>query len=309
MKYSNELKVGIAVIVSLLILFFGIRYFQDVPLFSGSYELQTAFADANGLVNGNPVRINGVPVGAVDEIRLNTEAQRVEVLFHVENGLVIPEGSTTRLSGLAAFGTVMLDITLGPSGNPAIPEGGFVPSASADGLDQIISQAPELVGRADTLLLGATAALNEVEVMLSNPQSDLRQMLVAIEASATSLERLLRLEQRRLGSALESVDTLATTLSSFTTQNQDSLAQVIANLNSTLAQVNGNLAALETTTANLDLMLTKINQGEGTLGLLVNDPRLYNRLDSTAASLNALLLDIQRNPKRYLEDLRLVDVF
>lgn len=309
MKYGNELKVGTAVILSLIILFFGIRYFQDVPLFSGSYELHTAFSNADGLVNGNPVRINGVPVGSVDRVRLNTEQQRVDVYFHVENGLRIPEGSTTKLAGLAAFGTVMLDITLGPPGNPPLEAGGFLSSSSSDALGDIMSQAPQLVGRVDTLLTGATSTLGEVEGLLANPQSDLRQMLVAIEASAASLDRLLRMEQRRIASTLESVDTLASSLSSFTQNNQDSLSLVVQNLNSTLTQLNTNLATLESTTANLDVLLTKINQGQGTLGLLVNDPGLYHRLDSTAATLNGLLLDIQRDPKRYLKDLKLVDVF
>ena len=308
MKYSNELKVGVAIVLAIVIFIVGLRFFQDIPVLAGSYDLFTTFDDAGGLVSGNPVRISGVPIGAVERVFLD-ETGQVRVRFHVDEGTAIPQGSTTSISGIAAFGSVYLDLNLGPPSNPPVDPGATLPSEGADLLGDLSEQAPELIVRADSLLLGATRTFDEAGTLLANPQGDLRQTLVAIQGSADALERLLRLEQRRIASTLESVDTLATSLAELTTENQDSLAQVVANLNNTLDQLSRNLAALETTTDNLDQILTKVNTGEGTLGLLVNDPGLYYRMDSTLLSLDQLLKDVQQNPKRYLKDLRLVDVF
>ena len=76
-----------------------------------------------------------------------------------------------------------------------------------------------------------------------------------------------------------------------------------------LDRLDRTLASLESTTAGIDAIVSKIEQGEGTLGLLVNDPSLYHQLDSTLTTLNRILLDFERDPKRYLKDLKLVDVF
>lgn len=309
MKYGNELKVGIAVVAAIIIFIVGVRYFQDLPIFSGTLGLYTTFENADGLVVGNPVRVNGVNVGRVNEVRLRPETRNVLVRFQVDRELQIPEGSTTRVSGLNALSNVYVEIDLAPPGNPSVTEGDTLSSQQEDFLGDVVSQAPRFINRADSLLGSATTTLNTAEQLLARPESDLRQTLVAIGSTAQTIDQLLRAEQQRLASTLESVDTLATSLSDLTTGNKDSLSLAVQRLNASLNQLESNLAALEQTTATLDAILQKVNQGQGTLGLLVNDPGLYHRLDSTTTNLNRLLVDFQQNPKRYLKDLKLVEVF
>jgi phospholipid/cholesterol/gamma-HCH transport system substrate-binding protein len=308
-KYGNELKVGIAVIVAIIIFIVGIRYFQDLPIFSGTLGLYTTFENADGLVVGNPVRVNGVGVGRVNDVRLRPETRNVVVHFQVDRDLRIPEGSTTRVSGLNALSNVYIELDLAPPSNPPVAAGDTLRSRQEDFLGNVINRAPRFINRADSLLGSATSTLNTAEQLLARPESDLRQTLVAIGSTAQTVDQLLRAEQQRLASTLESVDTLATALSDLTTGNEDSLSMAVQRLNTSLTQLDRNLAALEQTTATLDAILAKIDQGEGTLGLLVNDPGLYHRLDSTTTNLNRLLVDFQQNPKRYLKDLKLVEVF
>ena len=103
-----------------------------------------------------------------------------------------------------------------------------------------------------------------------------------------------------------SVDSLAGSLN---TLARDSLTATVGNVNQLLARIDRNMASLETATASLSAILGKIDQGQGTLGKLVNDDALYTRLDSTLINLNRILLDFEQNPKKYLKDLKLVDVF
>ncbi|NBC15691.1 MAG: MCE family protein [Bacteroidetes bacterium] len=309
MKYGNELKVGIAVVLSIIVFIVGVRYFQDLPIFSGTLELYTTFENADGLIVGNPVQINGVRVGRVNEVRLRPETRNVLVRFQVDRDLQIPEGSTTRVSGLSALSSVSVVINLADARRSAVSAGDTLTSDQTDVLGNLVDQAPRLVHRADSLFGSATTTLNTAEQLLARPESDLRQTLVAIGTTARTVDQLLRTEQQRLASTLESVDTLATSLADFSTTNQDSLSLAVQRLNRSLTQLERNLTALEQTTTTLDAILQKVNQGEGTLGLLVNDPGLYHRLDSTTTQLNRLLVDFQQNPKRYLKDLKLVEVF
>ena len=308
MRFSNELKVGVAIVLAAVIFFVGVRYFEDIPIFSGTYTLYTVFEDASGLIAGNPVRINGVTVGQVERVRLNFEERAAVVQFHLDKNVRIPTGSTAAVKGIEALGSMRLDIDLRPS-TTAYAAGDTLPSAPPSSLEQLVDQAPAYADRADSLLQSANAAFSEAEVLLGSPQSDLNRTLRAAAGSAAALERLIRSEQQRLASVLESVDTLAVSLNAVATDNSDSLAVAISNLNRVLNRFSQNLDALEGTTASLDLMLAKINQGEGTLGLLVNDPSLYTRLDTTLATLQFILDDFQNNPRRYLKDLTLIEVF
>ena len=76
MKYANELKVGLAVIVTAAIFYFGLRFFKDIRLFKGTYDLQTLVSEARGLISGNAVRVQGVKVGAVKDVRYDQSVAR-----------------------------------------------------------------------------------------------------------------------------------------------------------------------------------------------------------------------------------------
>ena len=307
MNYSNELKVGVAVVVAALVFIFGVRYFADLPIFGGRYALATAFEEAGGLVTGNDVRINGVKVGTVGDVRLDIAEREVAVAMSLDGDVAVPEGSYAEIGGISALGTIYVEITLGSG--PPLPEGSTIPGQSSDLLGQLTDRAPELLGDVDTLLGGAGATFSEVQRLLSSPESDLRQTLAALRSSAGTLERLLRTERATISRVLANADTLSAGLAAFTSESGDSLTQAVQSLSGTLDQLDRSLAQLETTTASLDRLLAKINEGEGTLGRLVNDPSLYAKLDSAATNVNRILEDFEANPGRYLRELRLVDVF
>lgn len=308
MTFSNELKVGVAFVVATIIFIIGVRYFEDIPIFSGTDQYYSVFNNANGLIAGNPVRVNGVKIGSVEEVALDREHSGVRVVFKIDEGVRMPEGTTAQVSGISALGSVFLSIALG-NGDTLIEPGERVPAASSMGLGDLMDRAPALVNNVDTLLVNANATLEEAQTLLESPQSDVRRALTSIQGAANSLDRLLRAERANLSSALRGVQEATTSISTFTETNQDSLAAAIQNINQALVRLDRNLASLETTTATLNGIMLKVDRGEGTLGMLVNDPSLYQHMDSTMLTLNGLLLDVKRNPKRYLKDLRLVDVF
>ena len=304
MKYSNELKIGVAIVLSAIVFYVGIRYFRDLPIFSGTYEFQTTFADAAGLVSGNAVRINGVNVGSVNRVTLQDGAAMIN--FTVSTDVAMTHGSVASIGGFGLLGVVRLDIQLGPPDTTLHQPGDFIPSTTEEGLDQLIEEAPDIVGRADSLIIGATETLGAARTLMADPQSDLLQTLNAIQGSANALNTLLRAEQDRIAGVLEGVESLTGSLN---TLAQDSLTATVANVNQLLDRLDRNMEALETTTASLNMLLDKLNQGQGTLGQLINEDSLYTELHTTIGNLNRILLDFEQNPKKYLKDLKLVDVF
>ncbi len=310
MQYSNELKVGAALVLAAIVAFAGIRFFQNVPLFGSSYTLYAEFEDAGGLSPGNPVRMKGVKIGSVEEVRLDSKSQTVHVRMQMSRGSRIPEGSHARVSGISALGGVQISILPGPQDNPEISPGSTL-SAPPEGstLKQLTAQAPALASKADSVLTGANLTLAGLNQQLQNPDSDLRQTLTSLRKMSGDLEQVTSAEKDNIRQLLQNLERLSSDLQSFTGENGDSLDVAVQRLNQSLSRLNRSLSSFEKTTATLDTITTKLNQGKGTAGRLVNDPSLYMKLDSAATNANSLMEDFQKNPNRYLEDMTLVKVF
>lgn len=317
MKYGNELKVGLAIVVTVILFYVGFRFFQDLPLFGGNYELRTRLDDASGLVVGNPVRISGVKVGSVEAVRLDDQKRHVVVTFSVDRDIAIREGARAKATGIGALGGVQLTLVPGPPSAPPLEPGSLVPSAQGGGvLDELSDRAPRLLSRTDSVLAGANVALGEASQLLNDPDSDLRLTLQSLRTTTTTLSRILRNQEASLARTLANADSasqdlsrIASDLSAFTGENGDSLDAAVQNLNRVLNRLDRNLAGLEATTQSLDAITAKINRGEGTLGKLVNDDGLYVKLDSAATSFNQILADFEKHPGRYLRELTILELF
>ncbi|PSQ97099.1 MAG: MCE family protein [Bacteroidetes bacterium SW_9_63_38] len=310
MQYSNELKVGAAIVIAVFVAFAGIRFFQDVPLFGSSYTLYAEFDNANGLVSGNPVRMKGVKVGSVEGVRLNPETQTVRVRMTLERGPHVPKGSQATVSGISALGGVYVNILPGPTGNPQLASGATLQSPeSTSAISQLKSRAPALAGKADSVLAGANTTIAVLNRLLQDPDSDLRRTLSSLRKMSGDLSDLTGSEKSTLRTLIRNLEGVSSDLETFTGENSDSLDLAVRRLNSSLDRLNKSLASFQNTSAKLDRIATKLNQGEGTAGRLINDPSLYMKLDSAATQTNRLLLDFQDDPARYLEDMTLVKVF
>jgi phospholipid/cholesterol/gamma-HCH transport system substrate-binding protein len=310
MKYSNEIKVGLSIIVAIGVFFVGFRFFQDIPLFQERYTMQVEFEDAGGIVQGNPVRMKGVSIGTVQSVTLDQQEQVVRVRFRVDDDVPIPEGSYAEVTGFSALSGVRLSITPGPPGNPRLPPGSTLPGPpEGDILERLSDQAPVLATKTDSLLSNANVSMRALSRQLKNPESDLRRTLQALNGTMQNVETITQENQQNLRKTIDNLQAITRDLKGFTSENGDTLGVAVRRLNRSLASLETSLNSLETTTASLDTLTTKMNRGDGTIGRLVNDPGLYNKLDSAAARTNRLLLDVQRNPSRYLEDMTLMRVF
>lgn len=309
MKYSDELKVGIALVVAALVFVLGLRYFQDLPLFETTDSYYTLVENAAGLSAGSAVRVSGVPVGAVRRVRYAPEARQVRVDFNVEKSVNITEGSHVAIAGLSQLGDVKMDLTLGPAENDLIAQGELVPSQEDDLFGDLAERAPTLFNRTDTVLVGLNRVLGGISQQLDRPDSDLRRTLQSLEETSTTVDRLLETEQQRLAATLDSVAVLTGSLNRLVDTGEQNLDPTLQETRQLIQRLNRNLDSVESSTDRLDAILTKVENSEGTLGLLVNDPALYHRMDSTLTRVNTLIEDFQTNPRRYLQELKLIEIF
>ena len=310
MQYSNELKVGAAIILAAVAAVLGVRFFQDLPLFGDSYPMYAEFEEAGGLVGGNPVRMRGVSVGTVGDVRLDQETQTVRVRLRLNEGVRIPQGSHAQVSGFSGLGGVHVAISPGPRDNPPLPPESTL-SSPPEGtvLERITEQGPILASKADSVLTNTNTTLAALSEQLQNPDSDLRQALAATKNITGDLESVTDSEKETIRALIQNLESVSSELDGFMARNSDSLDVTVQRLNQSLNRLNRSLASFEQTSATLDTIANKLNDGDGTAGRLLNDPGLYMKLDSAATRTNSLLRDFQEDPGRYLNDMTLVKVF
>lgn len=317
MNYSNEIKVGVAIVLTALILFFGIRFLAGLPFFGTGYQLYAVFDDTEGLASGNPVDVSGVQIGTVESVQLLPGARAALATLAITSDTDLPRGTSARIGGFSALGDVSVSLRPGPTGNPALGDGDtLITRPSSDIVNMVQDNAERIFGNVDTLLIGASGTFKNVDDLLNRPDSDLRATLAALRQTAETTNRLIASQRQQIAATLaslqaatEGVSTLTTSANTFADENADSLAVTIQHLNRVLATADASLDSFAATSAELDAVLAKLNSGEGTLGMMLNDPTLYNNLNTAATNLNQLVADFQADPKRYLKDLRLVDVF
>lgn len=310
MKYSKETAVGASIVLAAIILVLGVRFLEDLPLFRGTYDLNTSFQSVDGLTQGSSVQVNGVRVGAVEAVTLDPAGENVHVRFHLEEGIRVPEGSYATIGGIAALASLHMQVHLGPPGNEPIPDGGFIPGQrEGDILGLVTEQGPRLAGQVEDVLTSANQALEGAEVLIEGARGNVGPTLVALREATEALAQTIRAEQANISSTMRNLESFSQDMSGFSESGADTLTQAVNRLNRSMAQLEVSLTSLESTTATLDEILAKINTGDGTLALLLNDPSLYVKMDSTLSTLNTILEEFRSDPEKFLQHMELVDLF
>ena len=336
---TNEIKVALAVLLSAVVLFIGVRFLSGQPLFGAGYEVVVVFEDAQGLTAGAIVRLNGVRVGDVTSVELGPNARSVLVTLGIDGGVEIPRGSTVQTSGLSALGEVNVEITPpqgAGAGRPIAAGDTLLASSTPDIFDLIAGESNSLTARADTALIGAVNTFTTLDEILQNSGGDIEAVLAQLRFLTQATTTLIRDERQRIDRTFASLEAAAANASAVSDRvgrdvtdlsvvvgndvvatsgtvralaetNADSVTAAVNNLSSALRRADGQLEQLTALTAQLASLTagldSTLNSPTGTAGLLLTDPSLYYNANAAAAALQQLLQDLQTDPGRYLREL------
>ncbi len=287
-KQRAEIWLGLLVIVAAVLLTWGYFWLTGQPLGERGYDVIVLLPDAEGLKRGDRVQLAGVEVGSVRNLRLVTPEQVAVTLF-IQRGVRLPRDSRALLQSVGVFGDQVIALQPGTSTTPAA-EGDTLATGVSTGL---IELAGELGDEARTLL-------SQLERLLADTTIDqLHGGVAALPGTMRGLERLIRDNGDEFAAMSRSLRQTAETLNQ--AMSGADVDQAVADLRATASTLAETADVLLETAESLASVTDKIDRGEGTLGLLVNDPGLYEDLRSTTRSLGSLSQDIQQNPGRYLK--------
>ena len=299
---KKNVLIGLTVVVSICILYWGIEYLKGINLLKPANFYYAKFEKVNGLTVASPVTVNGFKVGQVREITYDYDTNQISVELSFEKGLKIPDGSTITFSN-ELLGAAALQLNLGASKTyrevgsviPTQMQGGLMDKVGNDMMPALVSILPKV-----------DSIVGSVNQILANP---------AIAASVTRCDAITR----ELAASSAQLTELMASLNKAIPGMVHNANGVLANANAltgdlrtttgNLNTITGNLKELpldttlnriNATLANVQRLTTKLNNENSSLGMLLNDKKLYQNATSTVASLDSLLQDVKKHPKKYV---------
>lgn len=306
MKLSNEVKVGILVTISIAALIFGINYLKGKDFFSSNNKYYAVYEDVDGLVKSNSIILNGFKIGQVSDLRfLPDKTGRMMATLMINADVFIPRNSVAKIISSDLFGSKVVQIVLGET-TDAANDGDTLISETELGLGAQImpvkDKAEQLIVSIDSLSVALREILSpKTRKNLSNAIENLNKTFANLEHASVGIDQLVTAEQSKLNKILGNVESISLNLKN----NNDRIANILKNfsqISDTLAkaQLASTINNANKTLAEASAVISKINQGQGSIGLLLKNDSLYRNLNNSAADLDKLLIDLKANPKRYV---------
>lgn len=287
MKYiTKEVRIGIAGIIALCILVYGINYLKGINMFKPSSYFYVKFQNVNGLAKSSPVFADGVRVGIVRDIYYDyNQAENVIVKVELDTELRIPKGSSAELVS-ELMGGVRMNILLANNPREKYAVGDTIPGKLNNGMMESVAalmpQIEQMLPKLDSIMISLNNILNNQSIPAT---------LHSVEKTAANLEvasgQLKVLMGRDIPQLTGKLNTIG-----------DNFITISGNLKE--IDYAATFKEIEQTLANVKMVTEKLNSKDNTVGLLLNDPQFYNNLNATTANAASLLEDLKEHPKRYV---------
>lgn len=288
--FTREVRVGLMVVTAIFVLYFGLNFLKGIDVFSPINDYYATYDNIDGLVPSSPVLIKGYKVGQVEEVIYDFTKQTAFIVrISVSKDIRIPKGAKIELFDNGLMGGKAVQIVYDPlQANGAVYAAGDTVESSV-GTGLMAQVAGDLMPQIQSVAQQADSLLRSLRKVMDG--KELNNSLASIESTtsnlATSSNELKKLMKSDVPGILKDVNIITT-----------DLKKVSGNLSA--VDFAATFASINHTLVNLQLVTDKMNGSEGTIGLLINDKRLYNNLANTVESADKLLVDLKASPKRYV---------
>lgn len=304
MKISNETKVGILASIAIAIFIIGYNFLKGNDIFSSENEFYAKYDKVDGLAISKPVLVNGYQVGRVSALTLQANGQ-ILAQFKIDPKYEIPKNTIARLESTDLLGSKAVVFDLGNSLQYAIDGDTLNANVQANILEQVEpvqKKAEIIIARLDSVLTSVNLILNpDFQKNINRSFASIARTLETLESTSKTVDGAVGIEAKRIDVILANAESISNNLKNNNEKitsmlkNMDSFSDQLAKTNMKATIDNANKAVTE-----LQTVVNKINTGTGSIGLLINDTKLYDNLNNSAKNLDNLMLDVKANPKRYV---------
>lgn len=298
MKISDETKVGIFAIFTLAILFFGFSFMKGRDVFSSNNTYYALYDNINGLQVSNPILLNGHRIGKIYDIRIQKDNDnKVLVVLSIQGGLDVPTGTKAVIIDVDILGQKALEIIMGESDMMHESRDTILGETSKGMIADMLNPYIEKINKSIEELKGSMdeSGVNSLKETMTNLNLAVAHIKDVTEDLNTSNLA------GRLGQVISHVQSITMSLK----ENEENINAILTNLNHVSdslksANIKGTIDESYAVLKEVNDISSKINSGEGSLGLLVNDDELYNNLRKTSENLDKLVIDLKEHPEKYV---------
>ena len=296
-KLSKELRIGVLVVVSIVVLVWGINYLKGSNLFDSSRTFYALYENIGGLQEGSGVTVNGFKVGMVKKIRLLTDKNySLLVAISIEKDIDIPSNSVSKIVNTDIMGSKGISLILGNS-NTNAQQGDTLASDMDRSLkEEVNKQILPLKNKAEELISSIDSVVTVITSVLSkDARESLTKSLESLDNTFTTMSQTMTKVNQIVDQNDERISSIVKNLES----NNDEITNILKNfsdLSDDIAKSN-----IKNLLASLGEVSKKISDSEGSLGMFINDKDLYLNMEKSSKELAALIKDIKLHPKRYVD--------
>lgn len=287
-KYNKEIQIAVVAILGVIVLYYGMNFLKGLSISTGS-NYYVKFNDISGLSSSCPVYANGYKVGVVRDIIYDYENQEnILAVLEINDEMRVPKG--TKADIVSDFlGNIKLELKLGDRTAGFLERNDTIYGGQDKGMlskaAEILPQVQSLLPKLDSILVSVNALL--ADPAIANSLHNIDQITGSLTSTSRELNRLTVCLNQQMPQMLENADGMLA--------NANNLTRNLSELN-----LAATMQKVDNTLRNVEQMTAKLNSNEGTLGLLMRDPDLYNNLNATMIHADSLMIDLRQHPKRYV---------
>ena len=287
--FTKEVKIALVAIMGVIILFFGMNFLKGLNIFSSTDDYYIEFKDISGLSTSSPIYADGFKVGTVKDVIYDYSGDHpTRVLVGLDKAMRIPAGSTAEIES-DFMGNIKVNLLLANNPRERVMPGSTIKGNVNGGA---LAKAADMIPTIEKMLPKLDSILGSLNTLLADPA--LAQSLHNVQTITGNLTTSTAELNKLMASLNKGVPVMMA--------KADGVLDNTNKLTSNLAQldIQNTMQQVDQTINNVKELTAKLNSNNGTLGLLMNDPSLYNNLNSTMCSADSLLTNLRQHPKRYV---------
>ena len=287
------MRVGLVVVVAVAILVVGIIWIKGIKFNQTKYRYSVIFPEVGTLKVGDPVSVSGVDKGKVKKIQLYQGD--VLVTLDLSTDVVLKKDANFTVKNIGLMGERFVAVQTGYSDtllDLSQPVRGHYDS----GVSEVMGKMGEMIDQ-----LGRLVANLEGVLGTKWSRESITQIIKNLKEISHDMNALLNRNKGKFDQTMDNLSHSSAELKKIIDENKEKLQTTVDNFGEASVKLDNVVTVLDTISISLKRLTSKIESGEGTLGQLVNDTTLYEQIKKTAQHVDDLILDIKKNPKKYLK--------
>jgi len=299
MKLNKEIKVGLIAIAIIAATIWGYSFLKGKNLLSTNDTFYAVYDNIDGLEEASPVLISGFKIGLVESIKIHKQDRnKIVVKFSIEEKINVPKNTEAIIYPASLIAGKAIKLNFSNSKEFHVNGDTVIGILEEDMISSLSTELLPVKNKIERLVVSMDSVLT---IFDNERREDLKTSLDNINKITSDLEKILDSKNSKLAIILNNVESISSNLKN----NNEQITNILenfSNISDSLEQANikSTIHNANKTLAEFSAISTKINNGEGTIGMLINNDSLYNNLNSLAADMDSLIIDLNENPNRYV---------